>query len=106
MVKGLVVISILIGVGSFPVSAIAQSTDPSWLDSLRDQLRVARDCEARYFLNIRERDITAGRAYSARVQCEDGRQFDAVREDPAVEFTIESCEKAICKLSTQDPERS
>ena len=106
MIKRFTMAAILLGVVSFQSVATAQSSDPSWLDSLRVQLMVDENCEVQFFLNIREREHTAGNTYSARVQCEDGRQFDATRTDPAIEFTIESCGQAVCEAESQDQQKS
>ena len=106
MVKCFRVAAILLGIVSFPATASAQLTEPSWLEPLRLQLVVDQECEAQYFLNIRERHGAAENTYSARVQCADGRQFDASRTDPAMDFTIEICGQAVCGLQSPGTNKS
>ncbi len=86
---------------SFASSGHSQSSDPGWLDSLRSQMAFEQDCEVAYFLNIREREEALGVSYSARVQCVDGRQFDARRGADDTSFTIETCGVAVCGLGQE-----
>lgn len=74
----------------------AQSTDPDWLDALRMQLEVDEACEVNYFINMREGRIGANATFEARVQCVDGRMFDASRTEPEKQFFIRPCGKAVC----------
>jgi len=75
---------------------LAQSENPEWLDELSFQLQLEQQCKAEYYLNINEYDGPTGRAQSARVQCNDGRRFDAARTEPATEFVIETCGNQVC----------
>ncbi len=77
-------------------AVLAQSTDPAWLDDLSEQLASQLECEANYFVNIQEGQLGASRYYEARVQCLDGRLFDATRTEPDRDFLIRPCGKAIC----------
>ena len=76
--------------------AAAQSSDPDWLDALRIQLATDEQCEVNYFLNLHEGQLGANKYYEARVQCLDGRMFDASRTQPEAEFTIRPCGVAVC----------
>jgi len=75
---------------------LAQSSDPAWLDDLRRQLAVDEACEVNYFLNMREGRLGANTYYEARVQCVDGRMFDASRTEPEKTFMIRPCGMAVC----------
>jgi hypothetical protein len=74
----------------------AQSSDPAWLDELRQQLAADKACEVNYFLNMREGRIGTNDYFEARVQCLDGRMFDASRTDPEKTFAIRACGVAVC----------
>jgi hypothetical protein len=76
--------------------ALAQSQDPAWLDDLRMQLQVDEQCEVNYFVNMREGQLGAHNFYEARVQCSDGRMFDANKTEPEKQFTIKACGTAAC----------
>ena len=74
----------------------AQSSDPAWLDDLRLQLAADEACEVNYFLNMHEGRLGSGNYYEARVQCLDGRMFDASRTGAEKSFTIRPCGMAVC----------
>ena len=74
----------------------AQSKDPAWLDDLKMQLQSEQECEVSYFLNMQEGRIGTNNFYEARVQCVDGRMFDASRTEPEQKFTIKACGTAVC----------
>ncbi|MCP4315165.1 MAG: hypothetical protein GY789_03815 [Hyphomicrobiales bacterium] len=76
--------------------ALAQSSDPAWLDDLGMQLRSEKACEPNLYINMREGEIGTSKYYEARVQCLDGRMFDATRTEPDKEFTIRACGVAVC----------
>lgn len=76
--------------------ASAQSSDPDWLDALRMQLEMEEACEVNYFINMREGQLGTSKTYEARVQCVDGRMFDASRTEPEKEFFIRPCGIAVC----------
>lgn len=81
---------------SLASSALAQSSDPDWLDALRMQLEMDEACEVNYFINMREGQLGTSKTYEARVQCVDGRMFDASRTEPEREFFIRPCGIAVC----------
>ncbi|MEZ5872329.1 MAG: hypothetical protein R3D32_10840 [Nitratireductor sp.] len=77
-----------------PVSA--QSADPSWLDDLKEQIAIVEQCEVSYYLNMREGKLGADLTFEARVQCVDGRMFDASRIGENTAFTFKRCEIRVC----------
>ena len=93
MLKSLLSVSLPI---SGAASAAAQSSDPEWLNALRRQLASEKQCEVDYFLNMREEQLGANTYYEARVQCVDGRIFDASRTEPEEMFRIQPCGVAVC----------
>ena len=76
--------------------ATAQSTDPAWLDDLSMQLRSELECEPNLYVNMSEGKLGTKTVHEARVQCVDGRMFDASRVEPAKTFTIRACGVAVC----------
>lgn len=81
---------------SWASSALTQSSDPDWLDALRMQLEMDEACEVNYFVNMREGQLGTSKTYEARVQCVDGRMFDASRTEPEKDFFIRPCGVAVC----------
>lgn len=79
-------------------AAHAQSTNPAWLDILTEQIAIEQMCAVELFIRIKETQKAGRNYYEARVQCADGRQFDAHRYENELFFTINICEEsAICK---------
>ncbi|GKX33908.1 MAG: hypothetical protein MnENMB40S_15260 [Rhizobiaceae bacterium MnEN-MB40S] len=76
--------------------AWSQSSDPAWVDDLRMQLQVEKQCEVNYFINMREGQLGVHATFEARVQCVDGRMFDAARTEPEKTFTITACGAELC----------
>lgn len=74
----------------------AQSPDPAWLDELRLQLLIEKVCQSAYFLNLYESEGPLGLHQQARVQCQDGRMFDAERFSPDESFTLQACGTQVC----------
>ena len=91
--KGFAVVAISTIVAA---TAFAQSTDPAWLDDLGMQLRSELECEPNLYINMREGQLGANKYYEARVQCLDGRMFDATRTEPEETFKIQACGMAVC----------
>lgn len=56
------------------------------------QLAVEEACDVAELLSSTEGFLGNNVFIDARVQCEDGRQFDASRVEPAEEFTLRICE--------------
>ena len=96
---GFYTVRILAGAALLGLSAghgAAQSTDPAWIDDLGMQLRSELECEPNLYINMREGKLGTNTVYEARVQCVDGRMFDASRVEPARTFTIRACGVAVC----------
>ena len=83
--------------------AVAQSNNSEWLDELRSQLVMEQGCEAAFFLNLYENEGSLGLHQRARVQCEDGRMFDAERFSPNEDFKIDACDTQVCSDSVSRP---
>lgn len=84
----------ILGAGASP--ALAQSSDPAWLDQLSAQLAVDEGCAVEYYLNIKEGELAGRKTFEARAQCRDGRQFDGALTEPATQFTISECGVQVC----------
>ena len=80
----------------YPVHAGAQSSNPAWLDSLNYQMEYEEACEVAYYIRIKEGVLGAEKTYEARLQCVDGRQFDANRVGEWEDFTVTECEIQTC----------
>lgn len=68
------------------------SANDQWLDDLMLQLAVDEACDVVELMSSTEGFLGNNKFVDARVQCEDGRQFDASRVEPAEEFTLRICE--------------
>ena len=93
MAKGFAVVAVSTFVAT---TALAQSNDPAWLDDLGRQLRSEKQCEPNLYINMREGQLGTNKYYEARVQCVDGRMFDASRTEPDETFSIQACGVAVC----------
>lgn len=76
--------------------ALAQTSDPAWLDELNYQIRIDKQCEVTYLVRMSESRLGDSIAYEARVQCLDGRMFDASRIGESLPFTFKACEQQVC----------
>ena len=76
--------------------ATAQGTDPIWLKDLERQIYQDEACDANYFLNLHEYVLGNNKVYEAKVQCVDGRQFDATRTGEFAPFVIRACQPVVC----------
>ncbi|MFZ1812953.1 MAG: hypothetical protein WBO55_00805 [Rhizobiaceae bacterium] len=81
---------------SLSSQAFAQSSDPSWLDDLKAQIAYDHECEVSYFLNVREGTLAGKMTFEARIQCADGRMFDASRIGENDRFEFKRCEIQVC----------
>lgn len=81
---------------SMPALAAAQSSDPAWLDVLQEQIAFDKNCEIAYLLNMREGVLGGQQTFEARVQCVDGRMFDASRIGTTAHFEFRACEIQAC----------
>jgi hypothetical protein len=76
--------------------ALGQSSDPSWLDDVKSDIAVEKECKVALFMNIRESTLGGRVTYEARVRCEDGRMFDASRVGDTGFFEFKACESQVC----------
>lgn len=76
-------------------NAIAQSTDPAWLEDVTQQLALEKQCEVGYFISMKESELAGQLFFEARAQCQDGRQFDAIRKGNMAPFRITKCEETV-----------
>lgn len=81
---------------TIPVLSFAQGTDPAWLDELKVQIEQDENCDSNYFLDVQEYSLGGTKVYEARVQCVDGRQFDAKRTGRNAPFVISACQPVVC----------
>ncbi|MGI9401543.1 MAG: hypothetical protein ACR2O0_09840 [Rhizobiaceae bacterium] len=77
-------------------SANAQSSDPAWLEDLNYQIAIDKKCEVVYIVRMQEGVLGGQQTYEARVQCEDGRMFDATRIGETTPFEFKKCEIQVC----------
>ncbi|MEP1205765.1 MAG: hypothetical protein ABJM29_12180 [Rhizobiaceae bacterium] len=77
-------------------TANAQQTDPPWLKDLEVQIENEQGCDTNYFLNLHEYTLGNDKVYEAKVQCVDGRQFDANRTGEFAPFVIRACQPVVC----------
>jgi len=67
-----------------------------WLDLITNQMAKEKQCEVGFFVYFREGTLGGMSTYEARVQCVDGRQFDATKIEPAIMFEIKECAVTVC----------
>lgn len=78
------------------VQAFAQTGDPAWLDTVGEQAASKLGCEVTLFLLARESESGGLKSYEVRIQCADGRRFDASRVEPETDFTFQACDTQVC----------
>ena len=81
---------------AMPLAAAAQSENPAWIETLNFEMEKNHECEVAYYLRIKEGELGGKTTYEARLQCVDGRQFDASRIGEEGEFTAKLCEVQTC----------
>ncbi len=77
-------------------SALAQSSDPAWLDELKVQAQALEQCEIDVIVRMQEGTLGGNPTYEARIRCADGRMFDANRIGSAGYFTFKTCDIQVC----------
>lgn len=80
----------------FAGPAASQSSDPAWLDDLNLQIEGDKQCKVSYLIKVHEGQLGGRTTYEARVQCEDGRMFDATRIGEGEPFVFKACEIQVC----------
>lgn len=91
-ISGIVAVLALV----FAAPAGAQTSDPAWLDQLEAQIATDEQCEVGFYIFVNQNELGGLKVQEARVQCVDGRQFDASRSEPATTFTIKECGTRVC----------
>lgn len=76
--------------------AVAQSSDPAWLDTLRQQAASAEQCDVELILSMRDYELGGRPVQEARIRCRDGRTFDAARGAPDRDFEFKTCDIQVC----------
>lgn len=79
-----------------PMMLSAQTNNPAWMDDLNFQMEAELECEVAYYIRIREGELGGKQFQEARLQCVDGRQFDAERIEPEDKFDVRPCEIQVC----------
>lgn len=74
----------------------AQSDNPAWVDDMTAQIAEELQCEVGYLISMREYELGGRDVEEARVQCVDGRRFDATRSAPDPWFTFKECGEQVC----------
>ncbi len=81
---------------ALPAAAVAQSSDPAWLEDVQMQLADEKQCEVAFFVRVSEDKLGGRKTYLARAQCVDGRQFDATKTEGDDAFVIRTCQVEVC----------
>jgi hypothetical protein len=79
-----------------PAVVSAQTDEHAWLDQLEEQIAAEEQCEVGFYILVNEQKLGGRTVYEARLQCVDGRQFDAARAEPDPKFTISECGTRVC----------
>ena len=69
----------------------AMAAQEDWEPDLTWQLEQEQNCNVRFLTNVIERMVNEAESVFARAHCDDGRAYDAVREDAFSRFTFEPC---------------
>ncbi len=70
----------------------AWAAQEDWEPDLKWQLDDEQNCKLSYLTNVIERRVDDALVVFARAHCDDGRAFDAVREDEFAFFTLAPCQ--------------
>lgn len=101
LLKALMPILVCTNLAASNLAAYAQTASGSeesqpWLDLITKQMAKEKQCEVGFFVYFREGTLGGMSTYEARVQCVDGRQFDATKIEPAIMFEIKECAVTVC----------
>lgn len=81
--------------GTLPAQEDAGKGEP-WALSLSAQLAAEKRCNVQVTYFVREMPVDGGTAYSGRVRCIDGREFDFSQAKPHLKFDLKACEPTAC----------
>lgn len=96
MTRSLRLAAIATGLLLAPACALAQTDNPAWLEQLEEQIAAEEQCEVGFYIFVNEEKLGGRTVHEARVQCVDGRQFDASRSEQDPKFTISECGTRVC----------
>lgn len=96
LLKALLPILICTNLAAYAQSATNNDKNQPWLDLITKQMAKEKQCEVGFFVYFREGSLGGMSTYEARVQCVDGRQFDATKIEPAIMFEIKECAVTVC----------
>ena len=65
---------------------------PAWQQTLMNLMASEHGCQVAYFTGVVERTIDGRQVLIARAHCEDGRAFDASRDDKSAPFVVRACQ--------------
>ena len=86
----------LAGMLMLAAQVAAQTSDPAWFDKVSAQAAEKLGCDVTLFISSRESELGGQRTFEVRIQCADGRRFDASRVEPETEFTFAACNTQVC----------
>ena len=78
-------------------AALADDYTPLWIGELTYQLERDVQCDVSYYIRAKDYGEGGFGYVEARAKCEDGREFDAFRENRFDDFTIIQCANAVCE---------
>ncbi|MBK8458067.1 MAG: hypothetical protein IPL47_13955 [Phyllobacteriaceae bacterium] len=81
---------------SWIYGASGQAENPAWVEAMSAQAAQSLQCEVAYLINMREFDLGSRHIEEARLQCVDGRRYDASRATPDPAFTFAECKEQVC----------
>ncbi|MEZ5859022.1 MAG: hypothetical protein R3D25_11555 [Geminicoccaceae bacterium] len=83
---------ILLAMALAGTPATAPLAQSSWEEDLAAEIQVMEDCTVSFLSQIVERQVDGRSLIMAKVHCEDGRTFDATRDDSFAAFEFRACE--------------
>lgn len=94
--KALLPILVCTNLAAFAQTTTGNDKNQPWLDLITEQMATEKQCDVGFFVYFREGTLGGMSTYEARVQCVDGRQFDATKIEPAIMFEIKECAVTVC----------
>ncbi len=85
-------LSVLLALVVLAAPSPAAFAQASWEEDLAAEIELMEDCTVSFLSQIVERQIDGRSLVMAKVHCEDGRTFDATRDDSFAAFTFRACE--------------
>ena len=96
LLKILLPILVCTNLSAHAQTASGNEKNQPWLDLITKQMADEKQCDVGFFIYFREGTLGGMSTYEARVQCVDGRQFDATKIEPAIMFEIKECAVTVC----------